>query len=1076
MLESILNLTPEQKRQVEKEIGPLQSVTEFCSSLLEATKEIPLKDKLAGLLPWAVKGGKIVSEITPLAKVLVKILDEVAKEKDPETLGLLACSLAYQRSAALALTQQGEPRNRVPFQDSLHSAGERLKKLNVGVNLTGLSLEAPLAHPFVWQADDSLSLVVRSTGYSDTEWRHIQRRVHNQFGADLVEILSHGESAARFEPFTKRLSLGDNAAAYTALNAHIERQRWLFENRPVLNVEPFTLDDVYVDTDCGKLQWKDFPSPNDSRRSASGKRFDPFSEQFGGRHPLLETVLDYFRDPKFNDAIVVQGAPGCGKSSFTLRLANALRREGLRPLRIRLKFLDLKKNLSEALAQVVLQPEEDENLALDRLPQCSDPFLNDSIFQERTKFGDAEICPYVLILDGWDEISVAVNEGFEIEVHRMLRNVREQFLRPRAVKVRVLLTGRPSHAVERSQFLRDDTPLLTVREYTPDQLESYAAKVKTSLDHSKLTAGAETWPDVNWNNLKGVFATYRKNKNKLDILGLPLLAHLSLRLLAQWKGETEELLFDRTALYRHLLDLTCVKAGKESSDPDDLLGQARIRGLELRRMLQQTAVAITAFGSESISFRELQYRLKKSRKQAMEEAENAGKERPLTSLMISFYFKGGREHLGCEFLHKSFREYLYAEAIVEALKEYGRIQSDLPGKREAYWKDFQESDPRHQFSRHLSQILCPYPFTAELLEYISSLLVWEIERSRAKEAERQLGQSLQPATFQQWEIIRDCLNDLWDWWGEGVHLRSQPYRDDSDNLHYFPAFVNELLDYSLPRDRGPDALEWWPGRLLNADANVGDALCRLNAWVHASLLKASGWNGILEKREDLKPLPGTGQRPYQSRFQRSESVFVLFRPSGSAAGYFRNYCSRINSTGNRSESFPGLINLSHLDLSGAELRGSNLMGTNLIGADLTESNLSNANLSRANLSNANLSRANFSKADLSEASLNGAALGEANLNGSNLSKIDLSEANLRGADLRGANLNDANLSKTNLSNAKLSRADLSGADLSRADLSGADLSEANLSMAVLNRTNLKGANFQGIQRLTQEQLASAIHD
>jgi KaiC/GvpD/RAD55 family RecA-like ATPase len=96
---------------------------------------------------------------------------------------------------------------------------------------------------------------------------------------------------------------------------------------------------------------------------------------------LLETVLDYFRDPKFNDAIVIQGAPGCGKSSFTLRLANVLRREGLRPLRIRLKFLDLKKNLSEALAQVVLQPEEDEDPTLARLPQCSDPFLNDSIFQ-----------------------------------------------------------------------------------------------------------------------------------------------------------------------------------------------------------------------------------------------------------------------------------------------------------------------------------------------------------------------------------------------------------------------------------------------------------------------------------------------------------------------------------------------------------------------------------------------------------------------------------------------------------------------------------------------------------------------
>jgi hypothetical protein len=61
--------------------------------------------------------------------------------------------------------------------------------------------------------------------------------------------------------------------------------------------------------------------------------------------------------------------------------------------------------------------------------------MNDSIFQEKTRFGDAEICPYVLILDGWDEISVAVNEGFEIEVGRMPKNVRDEFLRPRATKI-----------------------------------------------------------------------------------------------------------------------------------------------------------------------------------------------------------------------------------------------------------------------------------------------------------------------------------------------------------------------------------------------------------------------------------------------------------------------------------------------------------------------------------------------------------------------------------------------------------------------------------------------------------------
>jgi hypothetical protein len=345
-------------------------------------------------------------------------------------------------------------------------------------------------------------------------------------------VLARGEAAAKFEPFTRRLSMGDNAAAFAAINAHIERQRWLFEDRPLLNVEPFTLADVYVDSDCGKLQWKDFPAAGRSSHQEPGRKFDPFSEEWGGRHPLLDTVLGYLQDPRFNDAIVIQGAPGCGKSSFTLRLANELRRQGLRPLRVRLKFLDLRKNLSAAIAEVVLLPEEGEDPALSLLPRSSDPLLGDSIFHERTTFGQAEICPYVIILDGWDEISVAVNEGFEIEVRRMLDNVRRQFLHPRPVKVRVLLTGRPSHAVERSQFLLDDTPVLTVRENTADQLASYVANVKTALNHPALPTASENtehWTDVKWDNVDRAVNSYREEKSKLEILGPPLLAHWILR-------------------------------------------------------------------------------------------------------------------------------------------------------------------------------------------------------------------------------------------------------------------------------------------------------------------------------------------------------------------------------------------------------------------------------------------------------------------------------------------------------------------------------------------------------------------
>ena len=80
--------------------------------------------------------------------------------------------------------------------------------------------------------------------------------------------------------------------------------------------------------------------------------------------------------------------------------------------------------------------------------------------------------------------------------------------------------------------------------------------------------------------------------------------------------------------------------------------------------------------------------------------------------MISFYFKGGQPEQGCEFAHKSFREYLFAEHIVETLKEYGHRlterEAEQPPSRN-YWRDFsrEENRPLYEFSRDLAYLLAP---------------------------------------------------------------------------------------------------------------------------------------------------------------------------------------------------------------------------------------------------------------------------------------------------------------------------------------------------------------------------------
>src|SRR5947209_894570 len=86
-------------------------------------------------------------------------------------------------------------------------------------------------------------------------------------------------------------------------------------------------------------------------------------------------------------------------------------------------------------------------------------------------------------------------------------------------------------------------------------------------------------------------------------------------------------------------------------------------GSELRPFLREIALAMQQYGSETIPQSELEKRLRKTKGAVKYGAEQAARDYPLSELMISFYFKAGPSHLGCEFLHKSFREYLTAEAI-----------------------------------------------------------------------------------------------------------------------------------------------------------------------------------------------------------------------------------------------------------------------------------------------------------------------------------------------------------------------------------------------------------------------------
>ena len=132
----------------------------------------------------------------------------------------------------------------------------------------------------------------------------------------------------------------------------------------------------------------------------------------------------------------------------------------------------------------------------------------------------------------------------------------------------------------------------------------------------------------------------------------------------------------------------------------------------------------------------------------------------LLSFVLSFFFKGGNINLGGEFLHKSFREFLFVESTVAVLLDISEGQSgflNIPNTQ--YWQDFDESFPQFLTSQRLASLLGPQWLTKDVRAHLFWRLEYEVHQDR-----------------QRWIWIRDLILDIYIWWAEGVHLRPQPIK------------------------------------------------------------------------------------------------------------------------------------------------------------------------------------------------------------------------------------------------------------------------------------------------------------
>lgn len=167
-------------------------------------------------------------------------------------------------------------------------------------------------------------------------------------------------------------------------------------------------------------------------------------------------------------------------------------------------------------------------------------------------------------------------------------------------------------------------------------------------------------------------------------------------------------------------------------------------------------------------------------------------------------------------------------------------------------------------------MLAPQWLRNEIMFHVGRLIEWEIKRAAGLVQEAEGSTSTDPITPEGWMNIRDGLADLWDWWGEGVHLRSQPDLQTYPDSEPAPAYVAELINYAYDCwRRSPD---YGPPRTTTVDAHLGYGLFELCVWTH-HFVAAYGLGEQTNSKDE------GGRRKYQSVPAGADRP-IRFKPSG----------------------------------------------------------------------------------------------------------------------------------------------------------------------------------------------------
>lgn len=157
-------LSPHDKAAVDQTVGRIKGVATFLSDAAESVKDADLITTIKEATPWWVEAtGSAAAQSFPVVKFVASLFEKLTEEPDPQAVGLLACTLAYQQSVEEAITWAASPKE---AKTDANEVKRRIAALDSSssFDFTTFSLGNALQHPFLTHADELLDVFLHGVG------------------------------------------------------------------------------------------------------------------------------------------------------------------------------------------------------------------------------------------------------------------------------------------------------------------------------------------------------------------------------------------------------------------------------------------------------------------------------------------------------------------------------------------------------------------------------------------------------------------------------------------------------------------------------------------------------------------------------------------------------------------------------------------------------------------------------------------------------------------------------------------------------------------------------------------------